>query len=442
MARLTLLLTSFAIATTAQSTGSLGLGEPSTSLVDSATSTQTGSIPAETFGQTGVNASSYTYVANGSLTVPQPKPYTPAGAFGNNGSLPVYHPLSDFDYQSLSLALYQEWIELDLFHYGLATFSDAEFDAAGIDQNGRFLIQTLADQEVGHATLISNMLGSSAPEPCEYQYPFTTVKGFIDFCARLTRWGESGVYGFLNRLDSRAAAQLLLQSIATEARQQLIFRQLDGLEPVTEWFIPGATQSMSWTLLAPYIKGCPARNLGPRRLAWQNFPALNITNGPSVVPPYNTTEVFNASLTPSHNRTTPISAPFRNVSMTYDAPGQLVGPNSSYVTSTGTLLPPTYVAWISQLNVTFSPFVMTGNNSGYTLQPNGTIWPAVYGQSPLVDNVKKLGTLNDPSSKELLNGTVFVMLVDALTPALNLTPFNLSNINQHIVAGPAMYLVG
>lgn len=33
-------------------------------------------------------------------------------------------------------------------------------------------------------------------------------------------WGEAGVYGFLPHLDSRPAAQLLLQAITTEARQQ------------------------------------------------------------------------------------------------------------------------------------------------------------------------------------------------------------------------------
>lgn len=50
--------------------------------------------------------------------------------------------------------------------------------------------------------------------------------------AQLTRWGESGVYGFLEHLNSRAAATLLLDSITTEARQQMIFRQFEGLFPM------------------------------------------------------------------------------------------------------------------------------------------------------------------------------------------------------------------
>lgn len=58
-----------------------------------------------------------------------------------------------------ALALHQEYIELDLFHYGLAKFSVDEFEAAGLDAEDRYLIEFMADQEVGHATLISNMLG-------------------------------------------------------------------------------------------------------------------------------------------------------------------------------------------------------------------------------------------------------------------------------------------
>lgn len=72
----------------------------------------------------------------------------------------------------------------------------------------------------------------------------------------------------------------------------MIFRQFEGLFPmpvsnpfstdvhiltsVQEWFIPGITQSMAWTLLAPYITSCPENNT---HLAWQSFPSLNITVG-------------------------------------------------------------------------------------------------------------------------------------------------------------------
>lgn len=398
----------------------------------------------QTFSSSGPNATSYTYTANGSTTVPETMPYTPAGGFGTNGSYPLYAPLSDFDYESLALALYQELIELDLFHYGLAQFSVAEFEAAGLNANDRFLIEFMADQEVGHATLIRNMLGVNAPQPCIYSYPFTTVQGFVDFCQRLTRFGESGVYGFLEHLDSRASAQLLLQSITTEARQQMIFRQFDGLFPMPVWFEAGITQSMAWTLLAPYIVSCPAQNLGARKLAWQNFPALNVTNDPTVIPPLNTTQYYQPAITPVMNRTTPISFVGRNVTFSYEAPGLPVGPNGSYITSTSATTPPAYVAWVSQLNVTYSAFVATGNNTGYTIQPNGTTFPAIFGMPPLNNITLDNGAQpnNNAAANPAINGSMFVALVDAATPALNLTAFNLTYMNAHIVAGPAVYIAG
>ena len=129
------------------------------------------------------------------------------------------------------------------------------------------------------------------------------------------------MYGFLEHLDSRAAAELLLQSITTEARQQMIFRQLEGLFPMPVsidldsptlpgspmtlqiWFLPAITQSMTWTLLSPFIVTCPAGN---PHIQWQNFPALNITVSVGIVnakaPPYNSvyriTRQLLLSLTP------------------------------------------------------------------------------------------------------------------------------------------------
>lgn len=207
------------------------------------------------------------YVPNGKLHAPEPAPYTPQGGLGTNGTEPIYRVQSDFDYESIALGLYQEWIELDLFHDGLARFSAKDFEDAGLTSEDRYLIQFMAEQEVGHATLLTNILGKdAAPVQCTYNYPYTTVREFVDFCQKLTRFGESGVYGFLNHLNSREVGQLLLQSISTEARQQMIFRQFDGLFPMPVWFETGIPQSWAWTLLAPYISSCPANQSKPRKL--------------------------------------------------------------------------------------------------------------------------------------------------------------------------------
>ncbi|KAI8956722.1 ferritin-like domain-containing protein [Daldinia sp. FL1419] len=380
------------------------------------------------------------YPADGQLHQPQPAPYTPGGGLGTNGSEPVYRVVSDFDYESVALALYQEWIELDLFHWGLARFSAEEFEAAGLNAEDRFLIQFMANQEVGHATALTNLLGHNAPVQCTYNYPVTSVREFIDFNQKLTRWGESGVYGFLNHLDSRETAQILLQSITTEARQQLIFRQFDGLFPMPVWFEIGIPQSWAWTLLAPYISSCPANQT---RLIWQNFPSLRVLNQPNparvngsdawneTTGGYaNTLSTRNISAAESclragtgrncgpaitHNRTTPLSYPGRQVFLEWDSPGKPIGPNNSYVTSMSAGYP-RYAAWVSQLNVTYTALQNVSGNTAYTIQPNTSTFEG------------------DPA----VNGTIFLAITD---DDLYVTPFNLTQINPHVNA-LAIYQAG
>ncbi|KXN92399.1 Protein rds1 [Leucoagaricus sp. SymC.cos] len=343
-------------------------------------------------------------------------PYIPEGGLGVNNAPPEYVALSDFDWQSINLALNQEWIELDLFNYGLTKFSPQDFQNAGLNAQDRFLIEFMAQQEFGHATLLRNILGPYSAKPCKYRYPFNTVREFVDFCQKLTRFGESGVYGFLEHLNSRAAAQLLLQSITTEARQQQIFRQFEGLFPMPVWFEVGITQSMAWTLLAPYIVSCPAEN---PRIAWQNFPALNITNNPDAVPLYNTGVVGNdTSPAITNNRSEPLSFSGRQVNFTWERPGQPVGYNNSYMTHT-TAGPARFVAWISQLNTTYTPLENIQGESGSTTQPG----PRVFGDD----------------TAPVVNDTMFVAIVDE---NIDITPFNISQLNSHIVAGPALYQAG
>ncbi|KAI9742684.1 MAG: hypothetical protein M1818_003825 [Claussenomyces sp. TS43310] len=397
------------------------------------------------------NPTAMLYDPNGELNEQEPIPYQPAGGLGTNGTEPVYRVQSDFDYQSILLGLYQEWIELDLFHNILASFSTEQFIAEGLTESDMFLIEFMADQEVGHATLLSNLLGGpgGATPQCTYNYPFTTVREAFDFTQKLTRFGESGVWGFQSHLNAREVAQLLDQSIATEARQQMIFRQFAGLFPMPVWFETGIPQSWAWTLLAPYISSCPAN---AKRLAWQNFPALTVLNQPNSArinatqTGMNETSGFGPALPASdasaksagdycvgnnvtgadcsaaisQNRSIPLSYPGRKVFLEWENPGQLVGPNNSYVTDSkaGT---PEFVVWVTQLNVTYSPLLnvslSNGSNYGMTIQPD----VATYEGDPAI------------------NGTMFIALTDA---NITYTAFNLSMINPHVVAGPFLYQAG
>ncbi|KAK5137551.1 hypothetical protein LTR08_008531 [Meristemomyces frigidus] len=384
------------------------------------------------------------YNTNGALQNKEPIPYTPAGGLGTNGTLPRYMVESDFDYESITLGLYQEWIELDTFNNGLAIFSEEDFLAAGLTTEDMELIRFMAQQEEGHATLLTNMLGETAPPQCTYNHPYTNVREFVDYNQIITRWGESGVWGFINHLDSREVGQLLAQSIATEARQQMAFRQMSGLFPMPVWFETGIPQSWQWTFLAPYISSCPENTT---RLAWQNYPALHVVNQANInrVSPNDTgswERVDNRTSSPAtipaedescinlnvtgygcgpaiaRNRSEPLSFAGKQVLLEWDTPGQAVGPNNSYVTAAGGVAgTPKFVAWVNQLNLTYSALTVTGPNQGYTFQPNGSIYE---------------------NGAALINGTSFIALTDV---DIFLTPFNLTMINPHVVA-LGMYQAG
>lgn len=71
----------------------------------------------------------------------------------------------------------------------------------------------------------------NAPQGCNYSFPFETPEEFVDLSMKVTRTGESGVLGFIEHLDSRAGASSLGAAVFVESRQQMAFRQLEGLFP-------------------------------------------------------------------------------------------------------------------------------------------------------------------------------------------------------------------
>lgn len=112
------------------------------------------------------------------LAVPAP---IPSGGVGvrPNDTAPVYGVMSEFDFQSFNVGLYQEWIELDLFNYGVARFSAQEFADAGLNAEDISLIQFMAQQEVGHAQLLTNIIQNgnrTAAKQCQYKYDFNNVR--------------------------------------------------------------------------------------------------------------------------------------------------------------------------------------------------------------------------------------------------------------------------
>ncbi|POY72718.1 hypothetical protein BMF94_4550 [Rhodotorula taiwanensis] len=308
----------------------------------------------------------------------------PAGGLLEND--PNYAPKSNFDFQSLNLALNQELIELDLFHYLLAKFSPEEWSAIGLTADDRTLTQHMANQEVGHAVAITNMIGvDRAAKQCVYEYPFTTLKEGILWNALLTRC-----------LRLHQPAQL------APFRSDPPSINHDGSKAATRISADGriasdARVTYAWTLLSPYIKSCPPNN---PRIEFTRFPLLNVTNQPSAlegVPGINS----NYTLTEGAGR---------RVDLYWEPLGKTVSYDGLYKTES-MAGEPKYLAFFDQLNVTFAPLmgVDLEKRVAHAFVPNATVYPT----QPQVVN------------------TAFVALVDDNS---FVTVYNSSNLNNHTVA--------
>jgi len=81
----------------------------------------------------------------------------------------------------------------------------------------------------------------------QLQFQFHQCQKFHQFLSTVASFGEAGILGFLEHLDSRSAAQLTLETVAVDGRQKMGSRQLLGLPT---FFMAGLSQSTQWTLMA------------------------------------------------------------------------------------------------------------------------------------------------------------------------------------------------
>lgn len=325
---------------------------------------------------------------------------------------PKYAAFSAFDFHSLNLGVHQEQIELDLFLNAVKQFGDEDFRQLNLTSDDQALLHFFGLQEIGHAEVLSNLLGPKAPQICKYDYPYSDLRGYLDFNEQLTRWGESGVYGFLPSLDNRANAQILLQSIATEARQQYTFRQWLGVQPVTQWFETGLPQAYAWTLLSRYISSCPSHNIP---VQFTIFPRLDVQNSANIAQIGE--QAGGAAIT--HN-TDSFVQEGDTVKLAWDSPGKNQGPYGQKTAILADDKTPRYAAFLSQYNVTYSPLEDISHDGsrsyGSTKVPGGLVF--------------------SDQKQPIVAGTMFVSITNSNS---HYTPLNLTLINGATIAGPAIF---
>ncbi|KAF5865564.1 hypothetical protein ETB97_003408 [Aspergillus alliaceus] len=294
------------------------------------------------------NSTATYYNSQGVPLHPMTAPYTPAGGLGTNGTLPHYMVESDFDFKSIALGVYQEYIELDLLLDGFAPFTDEEFLEAGLQP--AWSRGTIADRvHGGPGDRTRDIAGQHA--------------------------GRSRAKDVRIRLSvlkhSREVPNLLSLSITTEARQQMIFRQMSGPNPTDVLVREQMAPVLGMNHTCPIYQLLPGGN-DPSRMA-------ELPNSPYPEQPEHQPRVPRQDAQRRDENCLYQHAVF----FEWEAPSKSVRPNSSYITTT-TAGEPKFV-------------------------PEGSVY----------------------NSDGIINGTMAVALTDL---DLFVTPFNQTMLNPHIVA--------
>jgi len=230
-------------------------------------------------------------------------------------------------------ALGLEHMENQFYTQGLSQFDAAAFAGAGFAPLVRERFQQIAEHEATHVTLLTAALGTEAPQPCSYTFPYTDVKSFAALSQIFEGVGTSAYLGAAGFITDKGNLETAGSILSTEARQ-------------ASWVASAVNQDTPWsgpfeipldfnqvtTLAAPFITSCPSSN---PTLPFKAFPSLAVspaapTAGTSITLSFtgSTTGLFLSLLTGLST----ISVPIENNQVTL--PSNLTGTVYAIVTQT------------------------------------------------------------------------------------------------------------
>jgi len=172
-------------------------------------------------------------------------------------------------------ALGLENIEKQFYTQGLQQFNETAFEAAGFAPLVRQRFQQIAEHETAHANLLSTALGSEAPQPCTYTYPYTDLKSFLALSQVFEGVGTSAYLGAAQFITDKANLETAGSILTTEARQAAwVASSVNSDTPWSGAFDIPLDFNQVTTLASAFIQSCPASN---PTLPFQAFPSLTVS---------------------------------------------------------------------------------------------------------------------------------------------------------------------
>ncbi|PSR74736.1 hypothetical protein PHLCEN_2v9615 [Hermanssonia centrifuga] len=230
------------------------------------------------------------------------------------------------DTQIAQFALSLEYLESAFYSQGLSQFNDSDFQNSGFDPSVRERFVQIAEHEATHVVLLKSVLGSDAPQPCNYTFPFTDPASFASISFALESAGESAYLGAVSLIQNKSILTTAGSILAVEARQaSYVGSSVLNNTPFNGPFDTPLNASAVWSLAFTPL---PVLTLSPANATVNQSVAVAVSNNqdfsPSNIPIVNSTFVA-----PTTNGSTPLFLAFYHGLQVTFAP--LDGSNSTTV---------------------------------------------------------------------------------------------------------------
>ncbi|KAJ3796608.1 ferritin-like domain-containing protein [Lentinula aff. detonsa] len=176
----------------------------------------------------------------------------------------------------LNLALTLEHLENAFYSGALSNFTADDFTNDGLPVWARGRFEQIASHEQAHVQLLSNTLGSSAVQACNYSFPYTSPSSFAALAQVLSGVGVAAYAGAAQYLTNKDYISTAASILATEARHaSWIAGPVNKANPWSGPYDTPLTFDSAYTLGAQFITSCPSSNPS---LPVKSFPSLTLSN--------------------------------------------------------------------------------------------------------------------------------------------------------------------
>ncbi|KAL9080760.1 MAG: hypothetical protein Q9157_000547 [Trypethelium eluteriae] len=226
-----------------------------------------------------------------------------------------------------------EWIVYRFYQKGVETFSQSDFIEAGFPANTYSRLMEIRDNEAGHLRIFQDEIShdSLKPGPCEYSYPFTDPKSYLELQTIIELSSMAFLTGLTQTAQLNSSKGALVAAAQVETRHEvwslMDIWKTDPFAGPFDTSFPYATEILQVTNDFVIPGSCPPNNpVYP--VPYQNLPQIEAIGAAA---PGNRIELeyLNQSHIPEFKTNTDYYAVFFhgvfNISVPYD-------PSTNYTT--------------------------------------------------------------------------------------------------------------